>query len=335
MVAGRKAVPDHGGLMPLHLTGFHHLTAVTADAPRNHAFYTRTLGLRLVKKTVNQDDVSAYHLFYADGEASPGTDITFFDWPVGRERRGSNSIVRTGLRVADETALRWWMDRLARRNLKASALLTRDGRPTVDFEDEEGQRLSLVADATPGEMHPWSKSPVPAEYQIRGLGPITLSVPDIRPTDTVLTNVMNLRRIREYQADSDGKLRTVHVYQMGAEGPQAELHVKVEPGDHPAGTGAGGVHHVAFRTPNFAEYDGWIERLAQLRVPSSGAVDRFYFRSLYFREPSGILFEIATDGPGFAADEPQESLGERLALPPFLEPRRAEIEAGLKPLVTL
>lgn len=320
-------------MQQLHLTGFHHLTAVTADALRNHEFYTRTLGLRLVKKTVNQDDVSAYHLFYADGRASPGTDITFFDWPVGRERRGTHSIVRTGLRVAGESTLAWWADRLTASQVTHAGPSLRDGRPTLDFEDPEGQRLSLVVDPGGGESHSWSKSPVAAEYQIRGLGPITMSVPDVKPTDRVLTKVMNMRRVREFAEGIGENQRTVHVYQMGGDGPQAELQITVEPGQRAAGPGAGGVHHVAFRTPTFAEYEGWIERLASLGVPSSGEVDRYYFKSLYFREPNGILFEIATDGPGFAADEPMETLGERLALPPFLEARRAAIEAGLKPLV--
>ena len=318
----------------MQLTGFHHLTAVTADAAGNHDFYTRTLGLRLVKKTVNQDDVSAYHLFYADGQASPGTDITFFDWPVGRERRGTHSIVRTGLRVDSDASLAWWARRLAGLKVTASPIAARDGRATLDFEDFEGQRLSLVVDATPGPRHPWEKSPVPAEHQIRGLGPITISVPELHPTDVVLTQVMNMRRIREYPSGGNGQAATVHVYQMGTDGPQAELHVAVEPGATPARSGAGGVHHVAFRTPTFEQYDAWAARLQKLGMPSSGPVNRFYFRSLYFREPNGILFEIATDEPGFSADEPMATLGERLALPPFLEPRRAAIEAGLKPLRT-
>jgi glyoxalase family protein len=321
----------------MQLTGFHHLTAVTADAPRNHAFYTQTLGLRLVKKTVNQDDVSAYHLFYADGLASPGTDITFFDWPVGRERRGTQSIVRTGLRVGRAADLEFWEKRLTDLQVAHGKITSRAGRPTLDFEDFEGQRLSLVVDETPGTPHPWEKSPVPAEHQIRGLGPITLSVPDLRPTDTVLTEVMNMRRDRQYVLAAEGvggAEREVHVYQMGADGPQAELHVAVEPGARRAGSGAGGVHHVAFRTPTFESYDAWATRLGSLGMPSSGPVDRYYFRSLYFREPNGILFEIATDGPGFAADEPLAQLGERRALPPFLEPRRAAIEQGLKPLAT-
>jgi glyoxalase family protein len=315
----------------MQLTGIHHLTAITADAKGNRAFFTDTLGLRLVKKTVNQDDVSAYHLFYADGKATPGTDVTFFDWPIPRERRGTHSISRTGLRVATEASLDWWADRLKARGVKQTAILDRDGRATLDFEDAEGQRLSLVVDEGRGPAHPWDRSPVPAEHQIRGLGPITISVPNLEPTDIVLTALMEMQRVREYQpAGAAGP--TVHVYQMGEGGPAAELHVAVEPNLPVAQQGAGGVHHVAFRTPTFDEYDQWLARLNELRIPNSGPVDRFYFKSLYFREPNGILFEIATDGPGFTADEPLETLGEHLALPPFLEPQRAAIEAGLKPI---
>lgn len=314
----------------MQLAGIHHLTAITADATRNHAFYTEALGLRLVKKSVNQDDVSAYHLFYADGEATPGSDLTFFDWPVARERRGTRSITRTGLRVAGEASLRWWKLRLNELDVAHEEIVQRDGRLTLDFEDFEGQRLSLIADR--GEAaHPWRKSPVPIEHQIRGLGPITISVPDPTPTDRVLREVLNMNPIREYTLPG-GAGPGVKVYSMGAGGAAAELHVAVEP-DLPAGRqGAGGVHHVAFRTPSTEEYKRWIERLEELRIQSSGPVDRYYFQSLYFREPNGILFEIATDGPGFAVDEPLDHLGERLALPPFLESRRAEIESGLKPL---
>lgn len=279
----------------MQLAGFHHLTAVTADAPRNHDFYTRILGLRLVKKTVNQDDVSAYHLFYADGDATPGSDITFFDWPVGRERRGTHSIVRTGLRVGCTGTLTWWAKRFAELGVSHEPLDVRDGRGVLDFEDFEGQRLNLVIDETGGAGHPWAKSPVPAEHQILGLGSIMLSVPNLAPTDQVLTKVMSMRRVREYAlppAAGDGGENTpvaVQVYAMGAGGPAAELHVVVEPGAAPGRQGAGAVHHVAFRT-TAAEYDAWAERLNQLGVRSSGPVDRFYFRSLYFREPNGILF---------------------------------------------
>ncbi len=312
----------------MQLTGIHHLTAVTADASGNHRFYTQTLGLRLVKKTVNQDDTSAYHLFYADGLASPGSDITFFDWPTPRERRGTHSIVGTGLRVSGEASLKWWAERLAAAGVSHGRIRERGGRLLLDFEDPEGQRITLVDDAGAGEAHPWDRSPVPAEHQIRGLGPITISVSELKHTDAVLTRVMEMRHTREFRHDT----RTVHVYEMGAGGPAAELHVRVEPDLAAAQPGAGGVHHVAFRTPDEASYQACAERLRAMRVPSSGPVDRFYFQSLYFREPNGILFEIATDGPGFATDEPLESLGETLSLPPFLEGRRAEIERNLKPL---
>ena len=315
----------------MSLTGFHHLTAVTADAAGNHAFYTGVLGLRLVKKTVNQDDVSAYHLFYADGLASPGSDITFFDWRVGRERRGTSSIVRTGLRVPGRDALDWWGERLAASGIAHRGIAERDGRNVLDFEDPEGQRLSLVADPGTEPHHPWEKSPVPRDYQILGLGAITMSVPRLGPTDDCLCRVLGFGRVRGY-ADAGAE---VHVYAMDGGGETAkELHVRVDPEMEPAGQGAGGVHHLALRTPDEETYRGWIARLKELRIPSSGAVDRFWFRSLYFRDPSGVLIEIATDGPGFATDEPMEHLGETLSLPPFLETRRVAIEAGLTPLQT-
>jgi glyoxalase family protein len=314
----------------MQLEGIHHLTAISADAPGNRRFYEGVLGMRLVKKTVNQDDVSAYHLFYADGLATPGSDITFFDWPAAPERRGSHSIARTALRVAGEGTLDWWKAYLAEHKITHGEIVERDGRLTLDLEDPEGQRLSLVDDGGQGKAHPWARSTVGPKHQIRGLGPITLSVPDLRPTDAVLTLVMNMRPVRTYPHPESPK-DTVHVYEMGEGGPAAELHVAVQPDLPTARSGRGGVHHVAFRTPD-AEYDGWAERLKAMRIPNSGKIDRFYFRSLYFREPNGILFEIASDGPGFAADEPLESLGEKLSLPPFLEPRRKEIEAGLQPV---
>jgi glyoxalase family protein len=313
----------------MNLTGIHHLTAVTAKAAENHDFYTRLLGMRLVKKTVNQDDVSAYHLFYADGEGSPGSDLTFFDWPVGPERRGTNSVVATGLRVNGAKALEDWQARLDAEGVRTEDVREIDGRLTLRFEDFEGQRLFLVDDGGKGPSHPWDRSPVTADMQIRGLGPIVISVPELAPTAVVLTHLMDMRAEREYRLDD----RMVHVYAMGEGGPAAELHVKIEPDLPAARQGAGSVHHVAFRTPDEASYKACLEKLQRLRMPSSGPVDRFYFRSLYFREPNGILFEIATDGPGFHADEPKETMGESLALPPFLEPRRAQIEAGLKPLV--
>ncbi|WP_040485826.1 ring-cleaving dioxygenase [Lutibaculum baratangense] len=317
----------------MQLKGIHHLTAVTADAGANFAFYTRTLGMRLVKKTVNQDDVTAYHLFYGDGAGSPGSDITFFDFGLAaRERRGSRTVTRTAFRVGSPESLAWWEKRFAEHGVARGGIVERHGRQVLDFEDFEGQRLSLVDDGGRYEAHPWDKSPVPAEHQIKGLGPITMTVPALDPTDVVVKELMFMRAAGTYP-DPEAPEHMVQVFEMGEGGPAAELHVAVRPDLEPARPGAGGVHHVAFRSDD-ADYDGWAERLKETRVPSSGKIDRFYFRSLYFREPNGVLFEIATDGPGFDADEPAETMGERLALPPFLEPRRAEIEAGLKPLAT-
>jgi glyoxalase family protein len=316
----------------MNLTGIHHLTAVSANVRENYRFYTQVLGMRLVKRSVNQDDVSAYHLFYADAAGHPGTDITFFDWPLPREQRGTHSITRTHLRVQGAEALDWWAQHLSELKVAHSGVVERDGRATLDFEDTEGQRLALIDDGGAGDPPAiWDRSPVPAEYQIRGLGPIVMSVPELRHTDVVLTKAMNFRPVREYP-HPDNANHTVHVYEMGEGGPHAELHVAVQPGLPMARQGAGGVHHVAFRTPTEEEYHGWYERLSSLGIRTSGEIDRYYFRSLYFREPNGILFEIATDGPGFAVDENPDTLGEQVALPPFLESRRAEIVANLKPI---
>jgi glyoxalase family protein len=308
--------------MKLH--GIHHVTAITAHAKENHRFYTEQLGLRLVKKTVNQDDVSAYHLFYADGAGTPGTDLTFFDWPATPEKRGTRSVIRTGLRVAHESSLAWWQDRLGARAI----LTTRDNHPALDFEDDEGQRLSLVADNLDDRFVVWKQSSVPAEHQIRGLGPLQLSVPRLATTDRIFRELLELRPVRTFQDDG----RDVQVYQIGdLPGAARELHVVEEAEAPSALQGAGAVHHLALRT-TMEDYDKWAARLSEAGVPHSGPVDRFWFRSLYFREPNGILIEIATDEPGFTADEPLDTLGQTLSLPPFLEPRRREIEAGLAPL---
>ena len=314
----------------MELKGIHHLTAVSAAIRDNHRFYTRVMGMRLVKRSVNQDDVSAYHLFYADAKGTPGTDLTFFDWPVPAERRGTHAITRTSLRVAGESSLEWWARRLREHRVEVKDIVERDGRMTLDFEDPEGQRLSLVDDSREGDAFPWDRSPVPPECQIRGLGPITMSVPDLRPTDALLRNVTGMRPVRDYPHPDNPK-HSVHVYEMGPGGSHAELHVAVQPGLPPTQPGAGGVHHVAFRSGD-ADYDGWADRLNSLRVPNSGKVDRYWFRSLYFREPNGILFEIATEGPGFSVDEDPATLGEKIVLAPFLESRRAEIVANLKPI---
>ena len=319
----------------MNLTGIHHLTAVSASIRENVRFYTDVLGMRLVKRSVNQDDVSAYHLFYADAVGTPGTDLTFFDWSVPRERRGTRSITRTQLRVAGEPALAWWAQRLAAHGVAHDGVAEQDGRLTLPFEDREGQRLAFVDDGGRGDAPtPWERSPVPAEHQVRGLGPIVMSVPRLEPTEAVLTRVLNMRPVREYPHWEHPR-HTVHVFEMGAggdaAGAHAELHVAVQPDLPAAQPGAGGVHHVAFRSPD-ADYEAWAERLNSLGVPNSGEVDRYWFRSLYLREPNGVLFEIATDGPGFAVDEDPATLGEKVVLAPFLEPRRDAILANLKPI---
>jgi len=313
------------------ISGLHHVTAVTANATRNLAFYRDVLGMRLVKKTVNQDDVRAYHLFYADGRGSPGSDLTFFDWPMAvPERRGAGAAARTGLRVSGgEEALAWWRERLIEAGAAVLEAASLDGRLTLPFEDPEGQRLALVDDGATGDAHPWEQSPVPLARQIRGLGPVALSVRHAEPTLAMLVELLGMERARSYRLASGHQVEVVKAH---GEGPGTEVHVAAQPDLPPGRMGAGGVHHVAFRTPDDRQHRAWLERLEAFRVPNSGVVDRYYFRSLYFREPGGILFEIATDGPGFDVDEPPDSLGRTLALPPFLEPRRADIEAHLRPL---
>jgi glyoxalase family protein len=314
----------------MKLGGIHHLTAVSGDIVGNRRFYTETVGMRLVKRSVNQDDVSAYHLFYADAKGTPGTDLTFFDWPVPPERRGTRSIVQTSLRVSGADTLEWWARHLRDRGVSMGRIGERNGRLTLDFQDPEGQRLSLVDDGGAGNAHPWDRSPVPPEHQVRGLGPIVISVPNLEPTDRMLRELLGMRKTGEYELPSEPP-SVAHVYEMGSGGAGAELHVAVQPDLPRTRPGAGGVHHVAFISRD-DEYDAWADHLDQMGIPNSGRVDRFWFRSLYFREPNGVLFEIATEGPGFAIDEDEEMLGEKVVLPPFLEPRREQIVAGLKKL---
>lgn len=316
----------------MELNGIHHVTAISARIRENHRFYTTIMGMRLVKKTVNQDDVSAWHLFYADAKGTPGTDFTFFDWPMlPPERRGTNCIYETQMRVSGREAVEWWAHHLKTHGVKIKEPLRLGGRLTLRFEDPEGQRLAIVDDEGTGLAHPWGKSPVPKEYQIRGLGPMMLSVKSYEALNEMLTQALGLKPVRDY-LHPDNARHVVYVYNIGKGGPSAEVHVAVEPDLPPARQGAGAVHHVAFRVHTFDQHTAWIERLTNLGIPNTGLVDRFYFRSCYFREPNGILFEIATDEPGFTADEPEEQMGLRVSLPPFLEPRRAEIVAGLKPI---
>lgn len=319
----------------MQLHGLHHVTAVTGDAPANVDFYTRILGMRLVKKTVNQDDTSAYHLFYADMLGSPGTDMTFFDWPrTGPDERGTDSIISTMFRVNGRDALAYWAERLDRFNITRLPMESFAGRDILRLEDPEGQRLALVDDGgAPFEGEIWEDAGIPKQFAIRGFYGVTLSVPTLAQVGMILTRFLNFEEVSR-QPGLDDPSQEVIIYAMDGGGPGREVHVVVQPDEPRAWLGRGGVHHVAFRLRDGEEQKEWALHLSRSGLGTSGIIDRFYFKSLYFRISNGILFELATDGPGFDADEPLESLGERLALPPFLEPRRAQIEAGLKPLRT-
>ncbi len=321
----------------MNLPGIHHVTAVTADPSLNHQFYTGTLGLRLVKKTVNQDDVSAYHLFYSDNDGSPGTDMTFFHWPhVSTARPGPGAIDRT-LFLIPEASVEYWTDRLADCDLTSGREPAYNGATVLRFSDPEGQRLGLVTiDPVPDDVVPVSNTSVPSEHQLRGFASVEIRVAPEWPTSDFLTGYLQFDRLpdsRSSQNEPVYRFRTG----SGARGGAAygDVHLIEDAGATRRGTvGVGGVHHVAYRVPDTTTQDAVLSELNASGVPNSGLIDRFYFRSLYFREPGGVLFEIATDGPGFAVDEDAETLGENLALPPFLEHRRNEIEAGLVPLTT-
>jgi glyoxalase family protein len=316
----------------MNLGGLHHVTAVSAKIGENAAFYTRVLGLRLVKKSVNQDDLSAYHLFYADKVGSPGTDMTFFDWPaMAAERRGTDSITLTAFRVNGPEALNYWLQRFESLGVPNQGLEEFAGRGVIRFEDPEGQRLMLIDDEnSPFHGLIWDGADVPTEFAIRGFYAAMISVPELRYVEPILSHVLDFKEAQRLNYP-DG--REVIVYNIGEGGAGKELWVMEEPNVAPARLGAGGTHHIAFRTADKAEQAYWRERISTVGLPVSEFIDRYYFNSIYFRISNGILFEIATDGPGFAADEPIETLGERLALPPFLEPKREEIERNLKPIV--
>ena len=317
----------------MELGGLHHLTAVTTDAGQNVDFYTRVLGMRLVKKTVNQDDVSAYHLFYADALGSPGTDVTFFDWPhlkVAPNRPGAGEVSVTGLRVPDREAIQWWAGRLEEAGVGHDGVQEDGGRLYLDFRDPEGQRLRLSEDRGEGTEggKSWDGGEVPTEYGIRGLASVDLTVAQLEPTEWTLTEVLGFRKTGEKREEGG---RTA-IYEVGPGGPGATVRVLERPGAGLARLGRGGVHHVAFRTPDDEEHALWREKIRAMGLGVTPQIDRFYFRSIYFREPGGVLVEIATDGPGFATDEDPDHLGERLSLPPFLEDRREEIESRLTPV---
>ncbi|MFD9627076.1 ring-cleaving dioxygenase [Peribacillus muralis] len=321
----------------MELRGLHHVSAITAKAGNNFEFYTKVLGMRLIKKTVNQDDTNVYHLFYGDHIGSPGTELTFFEIPhAARTHEGNNSISEISLRVSSDDALAFWEKRFVEYGVEHEGVSTRFQRRVLPFKDPEGQRLVLVSDQENKGVQggiPWEGSPVPQEYFILGLGPVKLTVPNIEPTEEVLTELLGFRKSGTYPSSISGQ-NPIVVYETGEGGTGAEIHIEERTDIPRERLGRGGVHHVAFRVDDEGELRKWIEKINESSFVNSGYVDRFYFRSLYFREPNGILFELATDGPGFAVDETEQHLGENLALPPFLESKRKEIESKLKPLNT-
>ncbi len=320
----------------MELGGIHHVTAVTTTASENVAFYTQVLGMRLVKKTVNQDDVSAYHLFYADDEGNAGTDMTFFDWEfAGQNQPAAGMVSATALRVPGRAAVGLWRERLLSFGVPVGEIEERGGRAFIRFTDPEGQSLEIVDDLVDGGDAPvapgipWAAGPVSGDWAVRGLEGVSLALKSLAPTAAILTHALGFRQVDEYDEDGHRAL----TFEVGPGGPGAEIRLIERPDLARRGmVGGGGVHHIALRVPNDEEHVAWRERLASIGLGITPVIDRFYFKSAYFREPGGVLFELATDGPGFAVDEDPEHLGESLALPPFLEPRRAMIEAGLKPI---
>jgi glyoxalase family protein len=307
--------------MKTKITGLHHITAISSDIRRNLQFYTQVLGLRFVKKSVNQDDTGTYHLYYGDHTGSPGTILTFFPW-VGlrRGRPGAGQAYATAFSVP-AASLAFWQRRFADLKVETAPAEQRFADAVLPFFDPDGLRLELVATAEPDPRLPAPSPEIPPDHAIRGFHGATLAVIDSAPTASVLTNEMGYRR----SAEAGHRTR----YTVDSGGPGTYVDLLVDPALPRGLTGAGTVHHIAFRVPDDPSQETARTSLEHAGLQVSPVIDRAYFKSIYYREPGGILFEIATDQPGFAIDEPVESLGTRLSLPPRLESRRREIEAGL------
>lgn len=305
-------------------SGIHHVTAIAGPAARNLDFYTRVLGLRLVKKTVNFDDPGTYHLYYGDRAGRPGTILTFFPWAhVAPGRLGSGETQETAFRVP-QAALGFWVHRLTEAGVRQDSIVGRFGERVLPFQDPDGMRLALVATGGPSP-DAWSADAIPAEHAIGGFHGVTLLVPDARPTGAILIDVLGFA-----EAGQEGGAT-----RFRADGTEVGgiVDLRVDPDLSRGRLGGGTVHHVAFRAEDDAAEFAMMQRLADNHgIRTTEQKDRNYFRSLYFREPGGVLFEIATDIPGFAVDEPAESLGQALKLPAQFEPQRARIEAALPPL---
>lgn len=298
----------------MELEGIHHVTCITADAPRNVDFYARVLGLRLVKKTVNQDDPTVYHLFYADEEASAGADITFFEYPGAPPGRpGAGMVHRITWRVACEEALDFWQERLAGEGIATERL---PGR--LRFQDPEGLGLELAAVGSNDPPLVAAHPDIPAELALQGFDGVRAYAAEPERSRRFLEEALSFRRCGPAEWEARGAERG-SVYAYDEPPPASGL------------SGAGTIHHVAWAS-RMEDHEAWRERLARAGARPTPVIDRFYFRSIYFREPSGVLFEIATIGPGFAVDEPKETLGEALSLPPAFEHLRERVERVLTPL---
>lgn len=307
------------------ITGIHHITCIAGDAQENLDFYAGVLGMRLVKKSVNQDSPDTYHLFFADGDAHPGTDLTFFPWPgMPKGRDGTGLAAEIGLAVP-VGSLPYWADRLSRNSVGTGALESRRGAGVLPVTDPHGLALALIETSDPREFTPWAQSGVPADRQILGLHSVRLNERDLRLSETFLTQTLGFTNM----GAEDGW----HRFGLGLGGSGCHLEIRELP-DMPRGQwGVGSMHHVAWRVPDDATELRVRERVAVAHRRPTEVIDRFWFKSVYFLEPGGVLFELATDGPGFGVDEKMEELGERLVLPPWLEPNRGEIERAL-PVLT-
>ncbi|MBP6440728.1 MAG: ring-cleaving dioxygenase [Caldilineaceae bacterium] len=301
--------------------GIHHVTAIAGDPQENLDFYVGVLGLRLVKRSVNQDAPDTYHLFYADADGTPGTDLTFFPWPrMAPARPGVGLSVEVAFAVAPESMV-YWQERMDRHGVRVDALEQRFGETALPFVDPHGLRLALIATKAPIATTPWAQSAVPAEHQLRGMHSVRLWESRLAPTAALLTGGLGFAAL----GSEDGW----HRYGVDGGGAGKVVDVKEMPGERHGAWGTGGIHHVAWRVTDTPEEMAVRAVVAAAGLQPTTQIDRFWFKSVYFREPGGVLFELATDGPGFDRDEDPAHLGEQLILPPWLEPHRATIEAGL------
>jgi glyoxalase family protein len=310
--------------MSKEILGIHHVTAIAGDAQENLNFYVKVMGMRLVKKTVNQDAPHTYHLFYADEVGTPGTDLTFFPWPeMAPARLGIGLTVEVSLAVP-KGSLPYWQERFEKEYVAFGNIETRFGERALPFKDSHGLQLALVETDDQRQFALWTGSPVPPEYQVRGMHVVRLWERELKPTERLLTEVMGFERL--------GTEESWHRYGLGGSKSGRIIEIKELPKEQRGQWGAGSVHHVAWRVKDSEEELALRGVLMDLGLRPTSQIDRFWFKSVYFREPGEALFELATDGPGFSRDEAIEHLGERLILPPWLEARRDEIEAALPPL---